>query len=194
MFADVGKGSEVQDNVKIGLKYSEDCQKTKIGNNATIRKGSIIYADVQIGDNLSTGHNALIREKTKIGNNVLVGTNVVIEGNVKIGNGVKLETNSYVPTHTKLGNRVFLGPGATLTNDKYPLRKRKEYNPEGPILKNDVTVGAGAIILPSLEIGEGSMIGAGSVVTKEVPPWSMVRGNPAEIEPLPEELKEKNKP
>lgn len=194
MYALIGENSEIQENVKIGLRYSEDCQKTEIGDGATIRRGTIIYADVKIGKNFTTGHNALVREKTKIGDNVLVGTNVVIEGNVEIGNQTKFETNSYVPTHTKIGERVFMGPGATLTNDRYPLRSRDRYEPEGPVLENDVTLGANSVVLPGVKVGEGSIIGAGSVVTKDVPPWSMVKGNPARIEPLPEKLKEKNQP
>ncbi len=193
IFAQLGENCEVQENVKIGVKHDTDVKKTKIGKNSTIRSGTIIYADVEIGENLNTGHNALIRENTEIGNEVLVGTNVVIEGNVKIGNKVKLETNSYIPTNVKLGNRVFLGPGATLTNDKYPLRKRNEYEPNGPILENDVTVGARAVILPGIKVGKGSIIGAGSVVTEDLPSWSMAKGNPAEISPLPEDLRERNK-
>lgn len=194
MYANIGKNCKIQDDVKIGLKYRENCQKAKIGDKATIRKGTIIYADVEIGKNFSTGHNALVREKTKIGDDVLVGTNVVIEGNVKIGDKVRLETNSYIPTHTELGDRVFMGPGATLTNDKYPLRERGEYSPDGPTLENDVTVGAKAVILPGVNIGKGSFVGAGSIVTEDVPPWSMGVGNPADIEPLPEKLREKNQP
>ncbi len=194
MHAKIGKNSEIQENVKVGLKYTEDCKEARIGDNATIRRGTIIYANVQIGNGLSTGHNALIRENTKIGKDVLVGTNVVIEGNVRIGNEVKLETNAYVPTQTQIGDRVFMGPGATLTNDKYPLRKRDEYEPKGPTLEDDVTVGSKAVILPDVKIGKGSMIGAGSVVTKDIPPKSMAKGNPAKITELPEDLEEKNRP
>lgn len=193
MYAKLGKNCKVQDDVTLGLKYTEDCKEAIIGDNAVIRKGTIIYADVQIGDNLTTGHYALIREKTRIGNRVVVGTNVVIDGNVEIGSFVKLETNVYIPTHTKIENHVFIGPGATLTNDKYPQRMRDKYKPIGPILEESVSIGAGAVILPEVRIGEGSFVAAGSVVTKDIPSWSLAIGVPARIEPLPDKLKERNR-
>lgn len=193
MYAKVGENCKIQDDVILGLRYKEKCEKAIIGNNATIRKGSIIYADTVIGDSFITGHNILIREKTKIGNQVVVGTNTVIDGNVEIGSFVKLETNVYVPTHTKIGNHVFIGPGAVLTNDKYPQRMRDQYEPKGPVLEDSVTIGANATILPGIRVGEGSFIAAGSVVTQDVPEWSLAIGTPAEIRPLPEKLREENR-
>jgi acetyltransferase-like isoleucine patch superfamily enzyme len=193
MYAKLGENCQIQENVLIGLKYSDDCKEVIIGNSAVIRWGTIIYADVEVGDDFKTGHSVMIREKTIIGNKVVIGTNTVIDGNVQIGNFVKLESNVYIPTHTKIGSHVFIGPGAVLTNDKYPQRLRDEYEPDGPTLEDSVTVGANATILPGIKIGEGSMIGAGSVVTKEVPPWSYAIGIPARIIPLPARLKERNR-
>ena len=148
---------------------------------------------VIIGDDFTTGHSVLIREETNIGNKVVVGTNTVIDGHVKIGNFVKLESNVYVPTHTEIGDHVFIGPNAVLTNDKYPQRMREDYEPDGPTLHDSVTVGANSTILPGVRIGEGSFIAAGSVVTKDVPEWSLAVGNPAEIKPLPDKLQERNR-
>lgn len=193
MYAKYGKNCKLYENVILGLKYKEVCKEVVIGDRAVIRSGTIIYADVEIGDDLKTGHAVLIREKTKIGNRVVIGTNTVIDGNVEIGNYVKLESNVYIPTHTKIGSNVFVGPGAVLTNDKYPQRLRNQYKPVGPIIEDSVTVGANAVILPGIRIQEGSMIGAGSVVTKDVPSWSFAIGVPAKIEPLPQRLKERNR-
>ncbi|MFX0202260.1 MAG: acyltransferase, partial [Candidatus Hodarchaeota archaeon] len=120
-------------------------------------------------------------------------TNTIIDGQVEVGNFVKLESNVYIPTHTKIGSQVFIGPGAVLTNDKYPQRLRDEYEPVGPVLEDSVTVGANAVILPGVKVHEGAMIGAGSVVTKDVPPWSFAVGVPARTRPLPSRLKERNK-
>jgi len=192
-FAKLGQNCITQENIILGLKYAEGCKKAIIGHRAVIRWGTIIYADVEIGDDFKTGHSVLIREKTKIGNRVVIGTNTVIDGNVEIGNFIKLESNVYIPTHTKIGSYVFIGPGAVLTNDKYPQRLRDEYQPIGPILEDSVTVGANAVILPGIRIREGSIIGAGSVVTKDIPPWSFAIGVPAKINPLPEKLREKNR-
>ncbi|MFC1846257.1 DapH/DapD/GlmU-related protein [Chloroflexota bacterium] len=193
MHADLGKDSIVQENVIVGLEYKIGCKKATIGARALIRAGTIIYADVKIGDDFKTGHSVLIRENTKIGNNVLVGSNTVIDGNVEIGDLVKIESNVYIPSHTKIGSHVFVGPGAVLTNDKYPQRLRNEYETEGPIVKDSVTIGANATILPGVRIGEGSIVGAGSVVTRDIPEWSLATGIPARNKPLPEKLREKNK-
>ena len=116
----------------------------------------------------------VIRSGVAIGNHVVVGTNTVIDGFAEIGNFVKIETNCYVPPQTKIGNRVFLGPGVVLTNDKYPLKKRATYKPNGPKIMDNVTIGAGAIILPGVNIEEFSFVAAGAVVTKNIP-WSFFR-------------------
>lgn len=84
----------------------------KIGSNAVVLSGSIIYSNVVIGNNLRTGHNILVRENTKIGNNVLIGTNVVIDGNTTIGNNVSIQSNVYIPTNTVIEDNVFIGPCA----------------------------------------------------------------------------------
>jgi acetyltransferase-like isoleucine patch superfamily enzyme len=164
-----------------------------IGDRAEIRWGTVIYGDTQIGDDFKTGHSAMIRERTVVGNRVVIGTNTVVDGNVTIGDDVKIESSVYIPTHATIGSQVFIGPGAVLTNDKYPQRLRDQYVPSGPVLEDSVTVGANSTILPGVRIGEGSMIAAGSVVTKDVPPWSLVVGVPARIEPLPEKLRERNR-
>ena len=193
MYAKLGKDYKVQENVILGLKYAEGCNEAIIGDRAVIRWGTVIYADVVIGDDFKTGHSVLIREKTVIGDRVLVGTNTVIDGNVEIDSFVKLESNVYIPTHTKIGSYVFIGPGAVLTNDRYPQRLRDEYEPLGPILEDSVTIGANATILPGVRIGEGSMVAAGSVVTKDISPWSLAIGVPAKVEPLPQQLRERNR-
>ena len=192
MNALLGENCEIQQNVIVGLQYVKGCKKTIIGDNAVIRWGTVIYADVEIGNDFKSGHSAIIREKTKIGNRVVIGSNTIIDGNVEIGDFVKIESNVYIPTHTKIGSYVFIGPGAVLTNDKYPQRLRDEYEPIGPVLEDSVTIGANSTILPGVRIGEGSMIGAGSVVTRDVPHWSLVIGVPATAIPLPERLKERN--
>ena len=127
-----------------------------------------------------------------MGHHTVIGTNSVIEGQVVIGDFVKIEANCFIPTHTAIGNRVFFGPNVVLANDKYPLRQRDSYVPEGPRIGDNVSLGAGAIVLPGLHIGAGSFVAAGAVVTKDVPAGSLVRGNPGAIEPLPVRLRGKN--
>lgn len=192
-FAELGKNCVIQDPVVLGLKYTEVCNPAKIGDDAVIRAFTVIYADVKIGGGFRTGHGALVREKTRIGDRVVVGSGAVIDGNVEIGDRVKIESNAYVPAHTSIGSDVFIGPGAALTNDKYPQRLRDGYRPEGPVLEDGVSIGANATVLPGVRIGQGSFIAAGSVVARDVPDWSLVKGVPGVVEPLPEKLKHKNK-
>jgi acetyltransferase-like isoleucine patch superfamily enzyme len=187
-----GEDYQIQAGCIVGLKYREGCQPVRLGKGARLRAGTIVYADVVIGDDFQTGHHVLIREKTVIGNHVVVGTNTVIDGQVNIGDFVKIESNCYIPTHVKIGNRVFLGPNVTLTNDRYPLKMRDRYQPQGPVLEDGVTLGAGVVVCPGVLIGQDAFVAAGAVVTKDVPPGTMVMGVPGRFSPLPEKLRERN--
>jgi acetyltransferase-like isoleucine patch superfamily enzyme len=182
----IGERAEVDRTAVVGHQYADDASTTKIGDDATIRAGSIIYADVTIGDDFDTGHNALVREDTTIGDGVVVGTDAVVDGSVEIGSDASLQTGAYVPPETEVGDSVFLGPHAVLTNDDYPVRTESEL--DGPRLEDHVSVGANATVLPGVTVGERSMVAAGAVVTKDVPPETLAVGAPAEHEPLPEEL------
>lgn len=191
-FFEAGADCDIQPGCIVGLKYKEGAAPVRLGSGARIRAGTIIYADVQAGDNFQTGHHVMIREKTVIGNHVVVGTNTVIDGNVTIGDFVKIESNCYIPTHVQIGTRVFLGPNVTLTNDRYPLKMRDRYLPEGPVIEDGVTLGAGVVVCPGVRVGHDSFVAAGCVVTRDVPPNSMVMGVPGRCTPLPGHLRERN--
>lgn len=192
-YAELGQNCMIQENVTLGLKYKDDSQKARIGNNAVIRAFTIIYADVEIGDDFKSGHYILIREFTKIGNKIVIGTGTVIDGYTELGDRVKIESLVYIPTHSKIGSDVFIGPNSVLTNDRYPQRLRDQYKPEGPFIEESVSIGANCTILPGVRIGEGAFIAAGTVVTKDIPPWSLVKGVPGKIYELPEKLRERNR-
>jgi len=164
-----------------------DFKGAVIGDNAVIRSNSTIYTEVTIGNDLRTGHNIMIREKTLIGNNVLIGTNTIIDGHTMIGSNVSIQGNVYIPLNVTIEDNVFIGPCAVLTNDKYPIRKKSEL--KGPILRRGASIGANATLLPEVEIGEGAMVAAGALVSKDVPPWKLAVGFPAKIRELPEELR-----
>lgn len=171
----------------VGYDYADHSEPPVIGDDPTIRPGTIIYNDVVIGDGFSTGHFALVREETVIGDDGLVGTNAVIDGRTEIGSNVRLQTGAYVPTDTVIGDDVFLGPYAVLTNDPYP--GRQDVDLKGPTIESSVTVGANATILPGVTLGEGSFVAAGAIVVEDVPPDTLAIGAPAECRPLPEDLR-----
>lgn len=191
-FAEMGEDCQVEPRCIIGLRYRAECRAVDLGKQVHIRAGTIVYADVRIGDDFQTGHNVLIRERTIIGDHVVIGTNTVIDGNVVMGNFVKIESNCYIPTHTRIGNRVFFGPNVTLTNDRYPLKMRDQYRPEGPVIEDGVTLCGGVLVVPGVTIGEGAFVAAGAVVTKDVPAMSLVKGVPGAIMPLPGHLRGNN--
>lgn len=180
-------------HVILGYPYPGGARPVQMGSECVIRSYTVVYMDVTLGNMVRTGHHVLIREHTVIGNQVVIGSGTVIDGYTTVGDFVKIESRVYIPTHTTIGNYVFIGPGAVLTNDKYPLRRRAEYEPRGPILEDNVTIGANATILAGIRVGEGAMVGAGSVVTRDVPAWHLAIGVPARVQTLPKELREPNR-
>lgn len=193
----LGNNVIIQDGVIIGIpsrpflnKAESEWPETIIGDNGVIRSGTKIYCAVKIGRNFQTGHNVMIREETTIGDNVLIGTHTVIDGSSKIGSHISVQSMVYIPTNSIIEDNVFIGPNAVFTNDKYPIRIKAKL--VGPILRKGVTVGANSTTLPGIEIGEGSVIAAGAVVTKNVPAWSLAVGSPAQIKVLPANLKKYN--
>ncbi|MCX9011800.1 MAG: DapH/DapD/GlmU-related protein [Candidatus Methanoperedens sp.] len=168
-----------------------DFRGAVIGDDAVIRSNSIIYTNVETGNNLRTGHNALVREDTIIGDDVLIGTNTIIDGRTVIGNNISIQGNVYIPLNVTIEDNVFIGPCAVLTNDKYPVRKKSDL--KGPVLRKGASIGANATLLPGVEIGEGAMVAAGALVTKDVPPWKLAMGAPARIVDLPDDLKITNR-
>ena len=118
--------------------------------------------------------------KCKIGRNCKIDAYVYVEESVEIGDNVKIRPFTFIPTGVKIEDDVLIGPGVMFTNDKYP-RVRGKWRLMQTVLKKGCSIGASGIILPGITIGEYSLVGAGSVVTKDVPPYAVVIGNPARI-------------
>lgn len=185
-----GRNPVIDDDVTVGYQYAPDVGPTLLGADARIRSGTKIYADVDLGRGFTTGHDALVREHTIVGDDVVLGTKSVLDGSVTVGDSVSIQTGVYVPPETVIGDRVFCGPNAVLTNDPYPLRRDEDL--KGPVLRDGVSVGANATILPGVTVGENAFVAAGAVVSEDVPPASLAMGVPATHRPLPEELKGEN--
>ncbi len=157
-----------------------------IGKDAYIRTGSIIYCGSKIGNNFQTGHNVIIREQNAIGDKVSVWSNSIIDYGCKIGNNVRIHSNVYIAQYTEIGEDSFLAPGVTIANDPHPICAECM---RGPTIGARVKIGVNCTFLPKITIGDDSLIGAGTVVTKDIPANSVVVGNPGRIIGKASELK-----
>ena len=155
--------------------------KTIIGKNSVIRAGTYIYIGNKIGINFSTGNKVNIREDNIIKDNVSIGTLTNIEHNIFIGNNVRIHSQVFIPEFSKIEDNVWLGPNVVLTNALYPNHKNAKKNLKGPKICVNAKVGANVTILPGLTVGENSLIGAGSIITKDVPDNVVVIGAKGEI-------------
>lgn len=153
--------------------------ETVIGDRKIIRSHTVIYDGSFIGNDFATGHGALIREECRIGDNVSVGTHSVIEHHVTIGDNVRIHSNCFVPEYTVIEQGCRLAPGVVLTSTKRPLNSTVKDEIRGSVLRRNCYIGAGAVILAGITIGENAMVGAGAVVTCDVSPGVVVIGSPA---------------
>lgn len=159
-----------------------------IGPHATIRAFTVIYAGTTIGAHLSTGHGALIREDNRLGDDVSVGTHAVLEHGNRIGSHVRIHSGSFLEL-VILDDHVFIGPGVVFTDDPHPMCPRYEECVRGATVRAWAKIGGNATILPGVVIGAHALVGAGSVVTEDVPEAAVVAGNPARIIKRVEELR-----
>jgi acetyltransferase-like isoleucine patch superfamily enzyme len=188
----LGENAHVDPGVVLGYCHPGSVEPLRIGDHAVIRSASIIYTDTTIGHRFQCGHQVLIRAEVTIGDRCVVHHQCSLEGRLKIGNGVKLMAQVYLPSTTVIGDMVFIGPGTTFLNDKYPMRRAAPV--EGPQIEDHVSIGGGVTVCPGVTIGRNSVIGAGSVVNKDVPPDTLAYGVPARHHPLPENISHGNLP
>jgi UDP-2-acetamido-3-amino-2,3-dideoxy-glucuronate N-acetyltransferase len=146
-----------------GMSQLKTGQGVIVGKSVQFGAGVTVWNYVVIGDNAQIGDGTLIGSFCDIGKDVTIGKNCNIQAHVTISNGVIL------------GDNVFIAPNSSLLNDKYP--KSNFMTP--PIVKDNVRVGGGVTILPNVVIGEGCVVGGGSVVTKDIPAQKVVAGDPA---------------
>lgn len=180
----LGEGCDIGDFVIIGVTprgAAPGDLPTVIGAGAVIRSHSVIYAGNVIGDAFQCGHGALLRESNAIGNRVSIGSHTVIEHHVDIEDGARVHSQAFIPEFSRLGRGSWVGPRAVFTNAPHPQCPAVHQCLKGPTLEPGAKVGANATLLPGVTIGAFALVGAGSVVTRDVAPGVVVAGNPARV-------------
>ena len=178
----LGAGANIDPSVVLGYLPGRTVdQILTIGPNARIREGTIIYTSCRIGANLETGHNVVIREENIIGNNLSIWSNSTIDGGCKIGCNVKIHSKVYIGQYSIIEDDVMLSPGVTLGSEMHPGCPNSKDCMHGPCINKGAQVGINCTILPRVVIGEHSLIGAGSVVTRDIPAGVVAYGNPAQV-------------
>jgi acetyltransferase-like isoleucine patch superfamily enzyme len=176
----VADPSEIDAQAIVGAVPGRAIEDTslEIGPHANVRAFTVIYAGSRIGSHLETGHGAVIREENKIGNHLSIWNNSTIDYGCVIGSNVRIHTGVYVAQFTTIEDDVFFAPGVMIANDRHPICRECMV---GPTIKRGARIGINSTLLPGVVIGEGALVGAAAVVTKDVPPGVVVAGNPARI-------------
>ncbi|MBU1016863.1 acetyltransferase [Patescibacteria group bacterium] len=177
----IGDRSIIDNGVVLGYPpFGEGLGKSKLvmGSDVFIRTNTVIYGNSTIGHNFQCGHNVVIRELNEIGNDVLIHSGSQIFPRNKIGNKVSIHANCFLEGVT-LEDGVVLGPNVIFTDDLHPRCPRYLECVGGAVVSKRAKIGANSTILPGVSIGEGALVGSGSVVTKDVLAGSVVVGNPA---------------
>lgn len=161
-------------------------REPRFDNTISIGKGSVlgphatIYYNVSIGEHTLIGDNASIRELSTVGNYCIIARNVTVNYNAHIGNYTKIMDGTHITGNCKIGNHVFIGMLVSTSNDNsLGVNQYIEEEEIGPTIEDHAMIGEGVSILPRLKIGKGAIVGAGSVVTKEVKEETVVMGVPA---------------
>lgn len=150
---------------------------------------AVVEEGAQIAANTKIWHYAHVRKGCQIGSNCILGKSVFVDSGVIIGDNVKIQNFATLYLGLTVEDGVYIGPSVTFTNDKIPRAINKDGKPKTAsewtllktILKKGASIGANATILPGITVGEWALIGAGSVVTKDVPAFTVVAGNPARV-------------
>ncbi len=187
----LGTGVKVLENAVVGKQPTLSPRSTAnheplapavIGAGTIVSTGAIVFAGTTVGERVILGDQSCVRERVQIGDDVVVGRGSLIENDTTIGAMTKIQADAYITAYSTLEEHVFIAPCVVTTNDSWMGRTEKRFgNIKGPTIRRGARIGGGAILCPGVEIGEEAFVGAGAVVTKDVPPRVVVVGSPARV-------------
>jgi UDP-2-acetamido-3-amino-2,3-dideoxy-glucuronate N-acetyltransferase len=185
----LGAGVSVQDGAVLGKPpafgarskavRSAELPPLVIGEGAVVCAGAVIVAGAAVGPAAVIGDQVYVRERSAIGRESVVGRGSSIENDVVIGARARIQTGAYITAFTEIEDDVFVAPMVVTANDRTAGRRPAGVPLRGPRLRRACRVGAGAVLLPGVEVGAEAFVGAGAVVTRDVAPRSLVVGSPA---------------
>lgn len=160
-------------------------ESVKVGKDTRIADTAIVEEGCEIGEGCFIGHYVVMRPNTKIGNRTVIGHLTVFEGNCSVGDDCLIHAQCHITMGVTIEDKVFIAPMFVGANDPdmvHMRRNGKPFVPQGYTIKRGARIGVGVKVLPGVVIGENSVVGVGSVVTKRVAPWTIVYGSPARIQ------------
>lgn len=184
----LGSGVTVQDGAVLGKPpaYGPTSKASRaavdplvVGDGAVVCAGAIVCAGAALGPGVVIGDQAFVRERAALGRESIVGRGSSVENDVVMGTRVRIQTNAYIASFSVLEDGVFVAPCVVTTNDNTAGRRPPGMPLRGAVLRRACRVGGGAVLLPGVEVGSEAFVGAGSVVTRDVAPRSVVVGSPA---------------
>jgi acetyltransferase-like isoleucine patch superfamily enzyme len=183
----IGKGCLIEDHAVLGkrprLARGSSAQgevgDLELGERVTVCSGAVVFAGASVAAEAILGDQSYVRERTLIGPGSVIGRGSVVDNDVVVGARVKVQTNVYLTAFTTIEDDVFVGPGATTTNDNTMARHDEETPLRGATLRRACRVGGATVLTPGVEIGEEAFVAAGSVVTRDVAARAVVIGVPA---------------
>jgi acetyltransferase-like isoleucine patch superfamily enzyme len=163
--------------------YQGAGDSTVIGSRVVVRAGATVYAGGSIGDDTTIGHNTLLRTNVKVGSATQLAANLTVERGTSIGDGVRCSPGSHLTADTVVADRVFLGAGVRTINDKELIWRAPDREPplSPPRFEYGCKIGTGAVVLAGVTVGANALVGAGSVVTRDVAANTIVYGVPAKM-------------
>jgi len=187
----LGDGVTVMENAVVGKQpvlssrstaKREPLPPTDIGQGTVVSTGAIVFAGSRIGARVILGDQSCVRERVTIGDDVVLGRGSLVENDTTVGAMTRIQADAYITAYSTLEEHVFIAPRVVTTNDNFMGRTEQRHElMKGPTIRRGARVGGGAILCPGIEVGEEAFVGAGAVVTKDVPPRVIVVGNPARV-------------